>query len=386
MDRHVADSILAMRREFHRTPESAFAEHITSARIERVLTDLGLEVLRLAGTGTVGLLRGGAPGPTVAIRADMDALPIQEQTGLEWSSSTPGMMHACGHDAHMAMALGAAMMLAPIAGELAGNVKFIFQPAEEWPGGAEPMIREGVMDNPSVDMVFAMHVSPDFPAGTIAASPGYATSAQDRFTLTLTGRGGHAALPHKSIDALAAACEFIMGLQQIVSRNLDPLEPAIIHIGTLHAGEAFNIVAGSAEIQASVRTLSDSARARTENLIRKRIEALCVATGVEAELDYRHSYPSVINAAPALDVASRAAAATIGDNAITWLSGPSMIGEDFAYFTRRAPGALIWIGARPECGESYPLHHPKFVVPDTTLITGTMIWKEIVVEALRSLA
>jgi amidohydrolase len=370
--------LLDLRKRLHRTPEPAFKEHRTAKLVEEVLVELGLEVSRAAGTGVVGLLRGGKTGPTVAVRADMDALPVTELTGVEWASQEPGMMHACGHDAHMAMALGAAMALAPARRSLAGNVKFIFQPAEEWPGGAKPMIAEGVMDNPDVDMVFAMHVSPDYPAGTIAVEPGYVTAAQDRFTLELTGRGGHAALPHRSVDALAAACEFVTGLQQVVARRVDPLEPAIVHVGTIHAGDAFNIVAGSARMEASVRTLSDETRVLVEQAIRARVDALCAATGVSAVLDYAHSYPSVINSPEPVRVVREAATRALGDGAVTGPARPSMVGEDFAYFARRAPGALIWIGARPDQGEVYPLHHPKFLVPDATVFVGVALWKEIV--------
>lgn len=374
-----AADLLALRRRLHRTPELAFKEHRTAAIVEEVLKGLGLEVSRAAGTGVVGLLRGGkVGGPTIAIRADMDGLPVMEQTGVEWASEAPGVMHACGHDAHMAMALGAAMSLAPVRDSIAGNVKFIFQPAEEWPGGAEPMIREGVMDDPAVNMVFATHVSPDYPVGAIAVEPGYATAAQDRFTLEIAGRGGHAALPHRSVDALAAACEFVAGLQHIVTRRIDPLEPAIVHVGTLHAGDAFNIVAGSARIEASVRTLSDETRVLVEQAIRARVDALCAAAGVTAELDYSHSYPSVINSPEAVALVRQAAARALGEGAIAAQARPSMVGEDFAYFARRAPGALIWIGARPEAGEGYPLHHPKFLVPDATLFAGVALWKEII--------
>jgi len=375
----LASELLAIRRRLHRTPELAFEEHRTTEIVEEVLKGLGLEVSRAAGTGVVGLLRGGRTGGrTVAIRADMDGLPVAELTGVEWASVVPGKMHACGHDVHMAMALGAAMALAPARSSIAGNVKFIFQPAEEWPGGAKPMIDEGVMDGPEVDMVFAMHVSPDYAVGTVAVDSGYITAAQDRFTLEITGRGGHAAHPHRSVDALAAACEFVSGVQHVVTRRIDPLEPAIVHVGTLHAGEAFNIVAGNARLEASVRTLSDETRTLTEQAIRDRADALCAATGVRAVLDYSHSYPSVINSPEAVAVARQAAAHALGDGAIAGEARPSMVGEDFAYFARHAPGALIWIGARPEHGEVYPLHHPKFLVPDATMFAGVAVWKEIV--------
>ncbi len=370
--------LLRIRRLLHRTAEPAFNEHRTGQIVEETLRGLGLEVSRAAGTGVVGLLRGGtAEGPTVAIRADMDALPVAEQTGVEWASETPGVMHACGHDAHMAMVLGAAMVLAPMACQLRGNVKFIFQPAEEVAGGAEPMLNQGVMDDPSVDMVFAMHVSPDYPVGSIAVAPGYATAAQDRFILEIRGRGGHAAFPHLCVDALAAACEFVTGLQHVVSRGLDPQEPAIVHVGTLHAGEAFNIVAGSARLSASVRTLSDAARTRVEQLIRGRVEALCAVTGITADLEYLHSCPSVINTPEAVEVACSAAERALGKGSVKRPVGPSMVGEDFAYFARHAPGALIWIGARPEQGEVYPLHHPRFLVPDATILAGVAVWRQI---------
>ncbi|MEA4884093.1 MAG: M20 family metallopeptidase [Clostridia bacterium] len=383
----IAPMVAEIRKGLHKIAETAYNETKTSRYVAEVLQGMGLQVTTgVAKTGVVALIKGGAPGPTVALRSDMDALPVAEETGVEWKSETPGVMHACGHDSHMAMLLGGAMLLTREAPSLRGNVKLIFQPAEEAPGGAEPMISEGVMENPHVDAVIGMHVTPELTAGQVGMKRGYATAAQDRFFLSLKGRGGHAATPQKTIDALAAACEFVCGLQQIVARRVDPLEPAIVSVGKLNAGTTFNIVADSAEIAASVRTLSERTRTLIEKLVRARVAAIEGACGVEADLNYVRSYPEVVNEpgmASILDAACRKAP---GVTDVIELPTPSMVGEDFAYYAQHAPGVLMWLGAAHRSGEVHPLHSSKFLVADETLALGPNVWRQAAVDVLSWLA
>jgi amidohydrolase len=382
----ITAAIIQARKNLHQLAETAFNETRTSSYVAGFLRDLDLPVRTgVAGTGVVAVVEGDSAGPTVALRSDMDALPVAEATGVEWASLTPGVMHACGHDTHMAMLLGAAMLLSEEAraGRLHGRVKLIFQPAEEYPGGADPMIREGVMDCPKVDRVIGMHVNPDLPVGQVGIKRGPVTAAMDQFTVVLTGRGGHAATPHNAVDALVAACEFVNGLQQIVSRKIDPLEPAIVSVGRLVSGTAFNIVAETAEIVGTVRTVTESTRDRIEAQIRARALALAQATGVAAEVTYSRGYPPVVNHEDMVLIARRACSRVVGAGDVVEVSSPSMVGEDFAYFARLVPGILIWLGAAPLSGERVPLHHPKFLVPEEVLETGARVLAEVALEALQ---
>jgi amidohydrolase len=237
------DLIIKMRRDLHRIPETAYTEKKTSAYVADYLNSLGLEVQTgIAQYGVVGLLKTDRPGPTLMIRADMDALPLKEDTGLDFASEHEGAMHACGHDAHMTMVLGAATVFNKIKNELSGNIKFLFQPAEEGPGGAKPMVAAGVMENPKVDYSIACHVWPDIPEGTIGVRPGPFMAAMDRFDLKIKGRGGHGAMPHLCADALEVGTQVVNALQRIASRHMDPLEPTVVTVGTFHAGSAFNII------------------------------------------------------------------------------------------------------------------------------------------------
>ncbi len=380
---HAWEEAKRIRRDLHQLAETAYEEVETGKYIANFLSVIGVEVAYpVARTGVVGLIRGGHPGPTVAFRADMDALPIQEKTGVEWSSINPGTMHACGHDVHMAALLGAAMLLVEHAESLKGNVKLIFQPAEEAPGGAEPMVAEGVMDDPKVDYIFAFHVTPDLPVGKVGIRTGYATASHDRFVVSLRGRGGHSSAPHKTVDAVVAACEFVCGLQTIVSRRADPFDPVVLGIGRLLAGAAYNVVADRAIIEGSARTVSDHGRKLVKDLIEDRVAAIEKATGVEAELEYVYGYPSVVNDPDAVDLAKKAISNVLGPDGLVDLQTASLIGEDFAFFTRHAPGVLMWLGAAPAEGKVYPLHNQSFLAHEESVSIAAMIYHAIALECL----
>lgn len=384
---HAWEEAERIRRDLHQLAETAYEEVETGKYIASFLSGIGVEVVcPVAKTGVVGLIRGGQPGPTVAFRADMDALPIEEETGVKWSSANPGTMHACGHDVHMAAVLGAAMLLAKCAESLRGNVKLIFQPAEEAPGGAEPMVAEGVMDDPKVDCVFAFHVTPDLPVGKVGVRTGHATASHDRFAVTLKGRRGHSSAPHKTVDAVVAACEFVCGLQTIVSRRADPLDPIVLGVGRLSAGSAYNVVADKAVIEGSARTVSDHGRKLVKSVIEDRVAAIEKATGVEARLDYAYGYPSVVNDPDAVDLARTAVSRVLGPDGFVDLSTPSLIGEDFAFFTKEAPGVLMWLGAAPAEGQVYPLHHQSFLAHEESVPIAAMIYHAIAVECLAQAA
>ena len=267
------DRIIGIRRDLHRIPETAYTEKKTSTYVADYLNSLGLEVQTgIARYGVVGLMKTDRPGPTVMIRADMDALPLTEDTGLDFASEHEGAMHACGHDAHMAMVLGAATVFSKIKSELKGNIKFLFQPAEEGPGGAKPMIEAGVMENPKVDYSLGCHVWPDIPEGTIGVRSGAFMAAMDRFDLKIKGKGGHGAMPHLCADALEAGTQVVSALQRITSRHTDPLQPTVVTVGTFHAGSAFNIIPEEAELSGTTRTFDPETwntwESRLEKVIR----------------------------------------------------------------------------------------------------------------------
>ena len=291
VDEH-KDLIIQTRRDLHRIPEVGYTEEKTSAYVADYLEREGLDVQTgIAQFGVVGLLETGTPGPTLMIRADMDALLLQEETGLAFASSHDGVMHACGHDAHMAMALVAATVLNRIKEDLCGNVKFIFQPAEEGPGGAKPMIDEGVMKNPQVDYAIGCHLWSEIPEGTIGVRSGPFMAAMDRFDLKIIGKGGHGAMPHMCVDALEVGTQVINALQRIASRHMDPLEPTVVTVGSFHAGTTFNIIPGEAEMCGTTRTFNLDIWDAWEQRLTKVIGGVCESMGADFELKRSWSPP-----------------------------------------------------------------------------------------------
>jgi amidohydrolase len=376
------DLIIKMRRDLHRIPETAYTEKKTSAYVADYLNSLGLEVqTEIAQYGVVGLLKTDRPGPTLMIRADMDALPLEEDTGLDFASQHEGVMHACGHDAHMTMVLGAATVFSRIKNELIGNIKFLFQPAEEGPGGAKPMIEAGVMENPKVDYSIGCHVWPDIPEGTIGVRSGPFLAAMDRFDLKIKGRGGHGAMPHLCKDALEVGTQVVNALQRIASRHMDPLEPTVVTVGTFHAGTAFNIIPGEAELSGTTRTFNPETWNTWEARIEKVIRGVCESMGVDFELKYSPGYPVTINDESAAEVVRRCAAKVVGEDRV--VEPPkTMGGEDFAFYAQKSKGCFFALGVGRE--SAAPVHNPKFDFNEDVLLLGTETHCRVGLELLKT--
>lgn len=363
--------IIALRRRLHACPEPGFAEFETSRIVAETLEALGCRVQTgIAGTGVVGLIAGLPGGPTVALRSDMDALPLTEETGLPFASQNPGLMHACGHDAHLAIVLGAAAVLAELHRRFTGQVKLVFQPAEELLGGGKAMVAAGVLEDPRVDAMLGVHVWPQVPEGKVGYRPGPAMAALDSFRITLAGKSGHAATPHLCRDALVAGAYLVTELQGILSREIDPLSPAVLSVGRFQAGCAPNVVADAAELLGTVRTLDERLRQEIPGRLQARVDAIAAAWGVEAELEYTAGYP-VLRNDPALTLFIRDQLSTaLGEEPLYAVPNPSLTAEDFAYFAERVPATYLMVGVGRAPEATYPLHHPKFYAPDEAVMLG----------------
>ncbi|MEW6662270.1 MAG: M20 metallopeptidase family protein [Bacillota bacterium] len=368
----IAEEIIDVRRKVHQYPELGFEENETARLIAGKLQSMGLEVTQGVGrTGVVGLLRGEQPGPTLAIRADMDALPILEKTGLPFASCRPGLMHACGHDAHVAVVLGAAMILNGFRSLLRGNLKFIFQPCEETPpGGALEMIAMGVMEDPKVDAILGLHVNPLLPAGSVGVKCGTVMAAADMFKIIIRGKGGHGAAPHQAADAIVAAAAVIQSLQTLASRRVDPAQPVVVTIGTIAGGYKSNVIADRVEMKGTVRTLCLELRARMPALMEEIIKSAAQAYSTEAELVYEFGYPPVENNPGMVDLVREAAAKVLGSGRVVEVQHSSMGGEDFAYFLQHCPGAYFYLGVGQDNAPNYPWHHSQFDISEAALAYG----------------
>jgi amidohydrolase len=364
-----SERAVAIRRDIHRHPELGFEEHRTSALVERELDELGIAHRRVAGTGVVGIIRGALPGRTAALRADMDALPIDEDSGETCASEVPGKMHACGHDAHTAMLLGAARVLAAGRATLHGNVVLIFQPAEEGPGGAEPMIAAGVLDDPKVDAIAMLHVDPRLPTGAVGITPGPVNAAGDELHVTVRGSGGHGGYPHKAVDAIPAAAATVLALQGIVSRETDPLAPIVVTIGTIAGGYRNNVIADRVQLTGTIRTYDPAIRAGVEARVRRIVDGVAAAYGCSAEVEILYGYPPVVNDAA---LANAFAAYLRERNGITVEALPPTMGaEDFAYFAQRVPAVVGRLGIYNEgLGSVHSGHSPQFRLDEDAIPTG----------------
>jgi len=362
------EQVIAFRRDLHRIPETGFKEAKTSAYVAERLAKLNLDVRTgIATHGVVGLLRTGKPGPTLMIRADMDALPIAEETGLPFASTHPGCMHACGHDSHMAMALGAASVLSALKDRFRGNVKFVFQPAEEGPGGAQPMIAAGVMENPTVDYCLGCHLWAERPEGYIGVRPGAFMAAMDRFDIKITGKGGHGAQPHLCVDALEVGTQVVAALQRIVSRHIDPIEPAVVTVASFHAGTAFNITPAEAVMSGTTRTFNKEIWSSWRDRIDRVVRGVCESMGAGYELNFSWGYPPTVNDASMADVVRRCAVQVVGEERVV-VPDLTMGGEDMSFFLQRAPGCYYCIGVGRE--GAAPLHNPKFDFKEDLMLLG----------------
>jgi amidohydrolase len=375
--------MIETRRDLHMHPELSFQEERTPRVIAERLSSLGLDVRSgVGGRGVVGLLRGGRPGRTLALRADFDALPIQEENDVPYASQTPGVMHACGHDVHTATLLGVARALSEVRGDLAGNVVFVHQFAEEQtPGGAKAMIEDGCLDG--VDAIYGAHVLSTLPFGKVGIRAGDAMAAADVFEVVVRGRGGHGAMPHTATDPIVIASQLVLNLQQIVSRNVDPLRPAVVTVGSLHAGSAFNVIPETATLRGTVRTFDAEVRDAVEAAITRIAEGTCAAGGATCEVSYQRGYPALRNHAEATETVERLARDLLGEQAVDRVE-PVMGGEDFAYYLEKLPGTFFYYGgANEELGMTYPHHHPRFDVDERSMLVGAKVFVAGVLDFLQ---
>ncbi len=372
-----------LRRDFHQHPELGFQEVRTAGIVARELNQLGLEVSTGVGkTGVVATLEGGNPGPVILARFDMDALPIQEETGAEYASRTPGVMHACGHDGHTAAGLAVARILEAHKAELNGTVKLVFQPAEEGLGGAEAMVADGVLENPRPDRSLSMHMWNEKPVGWIGVTPGPAMSASDRFTVKIIGRGGHGAAPHLGVDPVVAGAQVISALQNIVSRNVPPLESAVVTVTSMNGGEAFNVIPETVELRGTIRSFKPEVR----DLVLERFQEIVVgvseAMGCQAEVALRKITPATVND---LEMAERVrgVASRILPQAELDTDERTMGSEDMAYLMDDIPGCYFFVGsANHDQGLDAAHHHPKFDFDESALPRAAALMAASVVEFL----
>ena len=371
------EKIVALRRDIHREPELGFDTEKTAEKVLAALDGLPLEIeTGIAQNGIVATLRG-HEGPTVALRADMDALPIEEDTGLPFASEIEGRMHACGHDAHTSMLVGAAHALSGMRDRLKGTVRFVFQPAEEGGGGGKVMVEEGVADD--VSSIFALHLWPGLPFGKVATKSGPIMAAADAFEMEIKGSGGHGAMPHLAADAVVIAAHVVTALQTVVSREVDPVEPAVLTVGEIGAGTAFNIIPEKARLGGTVRTLNPDLRERVPGRIEEIARGVARGMRGDADLDYHFSYPVTVNDEGAAGRALGVAEKLFGEESVLELSNPSMGAEDFAYFLQKVPGAFIWLGV----GEGVSgLHTPQFAFDEEVLPRGSALLAALALESL----
>ncbi len=369
--------LTAIRRDLHAHPELAFKEHRTAELVARHLQQLGIEThCGIGGTGVIGVVRGGRGLRAIGLRADMDALPITERNTFAHASTVRGCMHACGHDGHTTMLLGAAEALAARR-DFDGTVYLIFQPAEEGEGGAAAMIADGLFERFPMEAVFGMHNWPGMEAGSFAVHSGPVMASADRFDVCFTGVGAHAAMPHLGADPLLAGAAFVQAVQALVSRRVDPIDAAVVSVTRFHAGEAYNAIPDRAELCGTVRTFSAEVRDMLEQGLRQVAEGVAASHGVQFDFGYRRGYPPTHNTAPEAACCAEAARAVAGAGRVAVDGRPSMGAEDFAYYLEHKPGAYVWIGNGPGTG-GCTLHNPNYDFNDEILSVGAAYWCELV--------
>jgi amidohydrolase len=363
------------RRHLHHFPELGCEVPKTAAFISSVLKDLGVAVKEnVGGLGVVGLLEGSSPGKTVALRADIDAVSVPEETGVPYASKHPGVMHACGHDGHTAMLLGVAYILREMLDQIPGSIKLIFQPAEEGPGGARPMIADGVLENPKVDVIFGLHIGGlwDIPSGYIGVKKGPMMAGANRFVVNIHGKAGHAAMPHRTVDSICIASHVVSALQTIVSRNVNPLEPAVISIGSLRAGTGFNIVAENAEIKGTMRYFKEEVGQENRNRILRIASGIAESLGGNATVEFLPGYPPLINDDSVTAFFQRVVENLFGKDRVIEIIEPSLGADDMAYFLKEVPGTYFALGSVGKTeGVAYSHHHPKFNIDEDVLWMGS---------------
>lgn len=377
--KEIQSSLQNIRRELHQYPETSKNEKRTSELIIRELKKLGnFEIKKnINGYGIIADLKGKYSEKTIALRADMDALQIEEETSLPYKSLNKGIMHACGHDNHITMVLGAGMLLSKYQSELHGNVRLIFQPAEELSpeGGAKGMIKEGALEN--VDAVFGMHVWPDLPLGKIGIKKGHLMAASDHFTVTIKGKPSHAAKPNEGIDSVVAGAQFVSAVQTIVSRNSDPMKSLVITIGKIIGGSRYNIVAGECILEGTCRTFAPEIRDLAEKRLKEILNGICTLSGCSGELKYERGYMAVDNDSQMTEYMSKNIKSLFGENSLITVE-PAMTAEDFSFYLNEKPGALAWIGTTAPGEEIFPLHNSHYAPNEDVLWRGSALFAELV--------
>lgn len=365
------EQVVGWRRHMHRYPELSYQERETSAFAAKLLREWGWNVRTdVGGHGIVADLSGSGAGRTVALRADMDALPIQDAKTVEYASQVPGVMHACGHDGHTAALLGTAKLLSEARESLNGNVRLLFQPAEEMPpGGAGAMIRDGALDG--VDYIYGVHLWSQLPAGTISTIAGPMMAAADEFTVHIKGKGGHGGLPHEAIDSVLVASHAVVNLQSVVSRNVDPTLPSVITVGSIHGGTTFNVIAAECKLQGTVRTFQKELRAYAQQRVNEVLAHTCDMFGASYELEYMLGYPPVVNDPAETEFVLGRAAELFGAERIA-TSPLIMAAEDFSYYLERVPGCFVFVGAGSDTVNA-PHHHPSFDIDESALETSVRL-------------
>ncbi len=385
----ILPGVVADRRHLHENPELGFQEHETAKFVTERLQTLGIEDIRtgINSTGVTGLIRGTGEGPgkdkVVLVRADMDALPIHEENRVEYKSRNDGVMHACGHDAHTAMLLGLARILTDRKDGFAGTVKLLFQPAEELPpGGAKGMIEEGVLEDPQVDMVLGLHVSSDTKTGVIKVGDGPIMAAADGFRITVQGRGGHGASPHLCVDPVVVGSQIVVALQTLVSREVDPVDRAVLSTCVFKAGEAFNVIPDTAHLAGTVRTFLPETRDLMERRITELVSGIAASMNATVEVDYIRGYPATVNDAGIAEIVRKAARQVVGEENVE-IANPKMGAEDFSYFLQERPGCFFFVGTGNEGKESdVSHHHPRFDVDEDGMAQGMATMAASVISCL----
>lgn len=377
----IKDEIIAHRRDFHEHPELGFKEHRTAKVIAEKLKSYGLDVKTGVGkTGVVGDLYGKKDGTTIALRADMDALPVQETSDISFKSQNDGVMHACGHDGHMAMLLGAAKILSQSKDRLRGNIRFIFQPAEEGQGGARYMIKDGCLEN--VDEIYGMHLWNFQPHGKIGVKSGPVMAAADIFDITVKGIGGHGAVPQGTVDAIVTASNLIMSLQTIISRNTDPLESTVLTVGEISGGHGFNVIADKVKLRGTTRAMTEENRQMIKTRMQEIIDGVAKASGAKIELDYQDGYPPTINNKNATQAIEKVAHKIVGNGCVEPCL--TMGAEDFSYYLQKIPGCFFFIGSAPfdKGPMSVPHHCSHFDIDERALLVGTSVFVQLIFDRL----
>lgn len=370
----IADEIIKIRRRIHQNPELSLEEYKTGELVAEKLEALGYTVTRNVGkTGVVGVLEGAKPGKTIAIRADMDALPVMEETDHGFPSLNKGVMHACGHDAHVAIVCGAAEILATLKNEFPGTVKLIFQPSEEAPlGGADDMIAEGVLENPAVDGALALHVTPDLPAGEVGYKEGPFFASVGYFAIDIIGKGGHGAMPHKSINPIPIAAECIQACQSLVSTRVDPMEPLVLSFGSIQGGQKANVIPEKVRLEGTTRCFSDELMEEISKLMEEIIRSKTSTYGASYKFNINQGVKTLVNAQSMIDLVKEASHEILGKER-TLPVAPVLLGDDFASFSKEVPSAYFFLGVGFKDKQNYPLHHPKFDIDEKALPLGAAL-------------